>query len=383
MRTDNGTQESRSLPSLWPSRAVLRLLAFLNFLCCSQTRQACSADVPFAGSRVVLDALNCYPYGRRWTDRIDRALSAGTPLAIEQDLAWHIDPQTGAGWSVLSHRKNTGGFERTLKYYFFERVRPIVEQALLNPDRRDWPLITLNLDFKSEEPEHLKAVWRLLREYADWITSAARLPDIRTISSLDVKPILVLTGESQAQEEVFYHQVPEGDRLLVFGATPFNPRDPSAPPEVLAPGPMNNYRRWWNNPWRVIEPEGQNGAGEWSAQGEARLNELVGYAHEHGFWIRFYALNGAPATVERHNGWSHAYNFGLMQSALTRWRAAIRAGVDFLSIDQYEDLARELGRNVAIHPDRASSGSRMLKRRTALRQTEAGHAARNGSLEDH
>ena len=79
---------------------------------------------------------------------------------------------------------------------FFERVRPIVEQALQSPDRGEWPLITLNRDFKSEEPEHLKAVWHLLREYADWITSAARLPDTATISSLDVKPILVLTGES-------------------------------------------------------------------------------------------------------------------------------------------------------------------------------------------
>lgn len=222
----------------------------------------------------------------------------------------------------------------------------------------------------------------MLGEYADWITSAARLRDIHTISLLDVKPILVLTGESQAQEEVFYHQVPEGDRLLAFGATPFDNRDPSAPPEILAPEPMNNYRRWWNNPWRVVEREGQNRAGEWSAQGEARLNELVRYAHGHSFWIRFYALNGATATAERHNGWSYAYNFGSMEAALIRWRAAIRAGVDFLSIDQYEDLARELGRNVATHPDRTITGSRRLKRRTALRQTKAGRGARNAPLED-
>lgn len=139
MRADDCTQESRSLQSPWSSRAVIWLFASLNFRCCSQTREAFSTDVPSAGSRVVLDAHNCYPDGRRWTDRIDRALCAGTPLAIEQDLAWHINPRTGSGWSVLSHRKNTIGFERTLKYYFFERVRPIVEQALQNPDRRDWP----------------------------------------------------------------------------------------------------------------------------------------------------------------------------------------------------------------------------------------------------
>ena len=38
------------------------------------------------GSRVVMDAHNCYPYDGRWADRIQRALSAGAPLAIEQDL---------------------------------------------------------------------------------------------------------------------------------------------------------------------------------------------------------------------------------------------------------------------------------------------------------
>jgi hypothetical protein len=40
------------------------------------------------GSRTVMDAHNCYPYYEWWYDCIDRALSAGTPLAIEQDLYW-------------------------------------------------------------------------------------------------------------------------------------------------------------------------------------------------------------------------------------------------------------------------------------------------------
>ena len=47
-----------------------------------------------------MDAHNCYPYFEWWGDRIDRALSAGTPLAIEQDFAWHTDPKTGRSWSV-------------------------------------------------------------------------------------------------------------------------------------------------------------------------------------------------------------------------------------------------------------------------------------------
>ncbi|HEX6466012.1 MAG TPA: hypothetical protein VFZ99_01830, partial [Terriglobales bacterium] len=55
------------------------------------------------GSRVVMDAHNCYPYDGRWGDRITRALSAGTPLAIEQDLAWYTDPRTHESRIVVSH----------------------------------------------------------------------------------------------------------------------------------------------------------------------------------------------------------------------------------------------------------------------------------------
>src|SRR5499427_7098501 len=79
------------------------------------------AGAEFApGTRVLLDAHNCYPYNGRWADRIDRALSTGTPLAIEQDLVWYRDPATGQGRSLVAHdeqdRPNLGldGTEPTL-----------------------------------------------------------------------------------------------------------------------------------------------------------------------------------------------------------------------------------------------------------------------------
>jgi hypothetical protein len=106
-----------------------------------------------------------------------------------------------------------------MENYFFERIRPIVEQALRENHRGDWPLITLNLDFKSEEPEHLAAVRALLEKYRDWITSAPRTDDATALQPLTVRPILVLTGESDAQEKIFYDRVPIGGQLLVFGAT--------------------------------------------------------------------------------------------------------------------------------------------------------------------
>src|SRR5437762_3230668 len=129
-------------------------------------------DAPFApGARVLLDAHNCYPYHGRWTDRIDRALSTGTPLAIEQDLVWFRDPATGKGRSLVAHDEagkpalGLTGAEPTLREYFFERVRPLVERALRDGRRASWPIITLNLDVKTEEPEHLAAIWSLLNEY--------------------------------------------------------------------------------------------------------------------------------------------------------------------------------------------------------------------------
>jgi hypothetical protein len=295
-----------------------------------------------AGHRVLLDAHNCYPYIDWWKDRIDRALSTGTPVAIEQDLYWYTDPKTQRSWSILAHGAPISGSEPTLKSHFFERVRPIVERALREGDHGNWPLITLNLDFKTEEPEHLKAIWNLLSEYKDWITTAPSGPNIHTVAPLNVKPLLVLTGESNAQKAVFYDQVRIGNPLLVFGATPTHNQDPNAEPAVLAPESADNYHRWWNNPWRVVEIEGQPDAGSWTDRDERRLNDLVKYAHQRGFWIRFYTLDGENVGDESANGWFHSYNFGSLDAARLRWRAAIRAGVDFVATDQYEDFAREL-----------------------------------------
>jgi hypothetical protein len=293
-------------------------------------------------ARVVLDAHNCYPYYEWWFDRIDRALSAGTPLAIEQDLLWAKDPKTGAMTSVVSHGAPATGSEPGMREYFFERIRPIVEEALRDGNHGDWPLITLNLDLKSEEPEHLEAIWQLLSQYQDWLTTAERTASIERMEPMNVRPVLALTGESAAQEEVFYRQVPVGERLLVFGAVRTNTKDPSAAPEVLAPSPADNYRRWWNNSWHVVEPEGQPKAGDWTREKEARLTKLVQYAHAHNLWIRFYTLDGATKAELSCNGWFSSYNFGSREAVHKRWEAAAKVGVDYIATDQYEDLGKLL-----------------------------------------
>jgi hypothetical protein len=306
------------------------------------------------GTRSVMDAHNCYPYFDWWSDRIDRALSSGTPLAIEQDLAWHTDKHNGKSWSLVAHGTDTSGNEPTMEIYFFERIRPIVERALTENNRRNWPLITLNLDFKSEEPEHLAAVWALLEKYRDWLTTAPKTANAAVAQPLTVRPILVLTGESDAQERVFYDRVPVGGRLLVFGAVHTHTENPSADPAVLAPEAASNYRRWWNNPWRVVERAGQNRAGEWTADSDKRLRSLVQYAHDRGLWIRFYTLDGATQEELSCHGWFRSYNFGSLERAKARWQAAYAAGVDYIASDQYEQLASDLTEMKRSGPSRSS-----------------------------
>ncbi len=294
------------------------------------------------GKRTVMDAHNCYPYFEWWYDRIDRALSAGTPLAIEQDLAWYTDPKTGKSWSIVTHGAPFTSQSPTMEHYFFDRVRPIVEKALASKDHSQWPLITLNLDFKTEEPEHLQAVLALLRQHKDWLTSAPKTSGASTLAPLDVRPILVLTGESDAQQKVFYDDLPEGAKLLVFGAAHTNESQPLAAPEVLEPAHATNYRRWWNNPWSVVEDGGQTKAGEWTQRDRARLQALVEHAHANQLWIRFYTLDGATTKELSCNGWFHSYNFGSLAAAKQRWQAAQTVGVDYLASDQYELLGATL-----------------------------------------
>lgn len=130
---------------------------------------------------------------------------------------------------------------------------------------------------------------------------------------------------------MFYEKVPTGEKLLAFGAVHTITADPMSSPETLAPGGASNYRRWWNNPWRVVERGGQAEAGDWTANDEQRLQALVNYAHGRGLWIRFYTLDGATPQQLSCFGWFRSYNFGSLLAAEQRWRAAAHAGVDYIA----------------------------------------------------
>lgn len=321
---------------------------------CFVAAQCCVAQAPDLSllnrNRPVLDAHNCYPYEGRWADRLTRGLASGFPVGIEQDLAWYVEPSTGNGRVVVTHKPETDGSEPALRDYFFERVRPLIEKALRDGDSTHWPMVIVHFDFKDNQLPLLRAVWELLGQYENWITTAEKTADAAKITSWNIKPLLVMTEDPDAQEQVFSSEVPVGGRLRIFGSAHTHvPKGKTkeetehllaaTPAEQLLTEPATNYRRWWNNSWHEVEEGGQQRAGNWTKADDARLRALVNRAHQLGYWMRFYTLDGFGAAAGKEHGWFDSYNFGSDAAVKARWKAAIDAGVDLIASDQYEELA--------------------------------------------
>ena len=302
------------------------------------------------GQRVLLDAHNAYPQNDRWRDRIDRALSTGLPVAIEQDVYWKRDRDQQFR-IVVAHDTSELHRASTLDAYFFQRIRPTKERALAEQRRDTWPLIVLNLDFKQNDAALLDAVYTLLGHYESWLTTAPRTSTPEVAAPLTVGPLLVLTGSAEEQRARFHDAVPVGERLRAFGAIPpaaapgptDDERDANMsrmPADQVIASKATNFARWVNFPWRVVEPEGQTKAGDWSATDDARLKSLVARAHAQNLWIRFYTLDGFLNGDG--DGLTQSYDFGSDAAVKLRWRAAREAGVDFIATDHYErfDSAR-------------------------------------------
>ncbi len=353
------------------SLALLVVLAALGSTACRTTASGSSSVSPGAvdsttaipvastveytygpGARVLLDAHNAYPERGQWADRIERALATGTPVAIEQDLHWSRLP-SGAWTSVVAHDDDALQGAPTVDAHFFERIRPLMEQALAEDRRERWPLIVLNLDFKDNTPAHLDHVWALLGKYERWLTTAPRTGSVARMEPLRTGPLLVLSGSDTAQRRRFHDDVAIGTSLRVFGAMQPAPvkgvtsalrmrRAMAMAPAQHVNRRADNFARWVNFPWYVIESGGQRAANAWDNADSVRLAAFVRRAHERGFWIRFYTLDGFTPAEDR--GYTASYNFGSRAAAAERWRAAIRAGVDFIATDQYEAFTAERNR---------------------------------------
>ena len=88
----------------------------------------------------------------------------GTAQTIADEMEEWLETEASDGFTVMFP-------------YLPGGLDDFVERGLREQKRDAWPLITLNLDFKTEEPEHLRAVFALLNEYKDWLTTAQRTAD--------------------------------------------------------------------------------------------------------------------------------------------------------------------------------------------------------------
>ena len=304
------------------------------------------------GSRTIVLSHNAYPDHGKYADRLDRALAV-LPVAVEEDLAW-VD-----GRSLLIHgSKNIASDDPTLETYFFPKVKPIMEKALKEGNKGDWPLVTLYLDIKNDPIEHLQAIDKLLDKYDSWLTKAAKTADIARQSPLEVKPMMVLVEDKQGdiKQKFFYDSVPVGGKIRVFGSAEKFDENPqklprerkaeaiammaSRDPEQLVSKKADNYRRWFGANWAFVEKSGQADAGEWNKATEARLKKFVDYGHRLGYFVGFYCLDGFSGAENQ--GWDAEYNFGSKDTARVRWEAAAHAHLDFVSTDQVEDVAKVL-----------------------------------------
>jgi hypothetical protein len=334
--------------------------------CCvvlfSLTMSVASFALFSPGRQTLVLAHNAYPEKGQYTDRFNHALAAGMPLAIEIDLTWGPNPKTGKNESIVGDYperrfKEITGDEPVLKQFFFERVRPIVEKALKDNDKKNWPLIRLYLDIKNDPKEHLEYLSSLLGEYENWLTTAVKTKDASQQSALDLKPLMVITEEkdNDIKEEYFYNRVPVGGKLRVFGTAKLampagnNLSEKQVlelrytmKPEELVKEHASNYRRWWGCPWNMVEAGSKDSAGEWTPEKEARLKAIVGHAHNMGYLVSMWNLDGIDADGCKKQGWSPKYNFGSLGAARIRWKAAQKAGVDFIGTDQYEEVAKVL-----------------------------------------
>ncbi len=306
---------------------------------------------PFTpGARTMMLAHNAYPDDGKYGDRLDRAISAGVPFVVEEDLIWVN------GKSLLIHNEKFANADSpTLESYFFPKVTPIIEKALNEGNKKgDWPLITLYLDIKNDPEEHLAEINKVLDKHDAWLTKAVKTADITKQSPLELKPMMVILEDKQhdIKQAVFYDRIPVGGKFRAFGsAVKFNDNPNKLAraqraerlagllkiqPEQLVSKHADNWRRWFGTDWNFIETCGPK-HGEWTPATEARMKHFVEYGHSLGYVVSFYEVNGF--SEDQNQGWTTEYNFGSRQAALVRWNALIAAHADFIATDQYEDVA--------------------------------------------
>ncbi len=326
-----------------------KLITIAGFAFAAVATAKIGSTLSAPASRTQVLAHNAYPDHGKYEDRLDRVIASGLPFAVEEDLAW-VD-----GKSLIIHgSKNVGGDDPTLDTYFFPKVKATIEKAVREGKKNEWPVVTLYLDIKNDPPEHLEAINKVLDKYGEWLTTATKTSDMSKQSPLAVKPMMVLVEDKQDnfKQKAFYDDVPTGGKIRVFGSVPKPDANPgrklskeeaidrmaSVDPEQITSSHADNYHRWWGADWAYIEKGGETRAGEWTPAENERLQKWMKYGHRLGYLMSVYCLDGY--TSAENEGWDKDYNFGSREAVMLRWQAAVKAKADFISTDQYKEVAQ-------------------------------------------
>ena len=241
-----------------------------------------AADALTPGTRVLLDAHNSYPENGRWADRIERALSTGVPIAIEQDLFWYRDPASGAARSILSHTEPRSGTEPGMREYLLERIRPIVERPcrrIAARTGRSSCLTRLEVGRARTSRRGVAAA----RRPETWLCTAPRGADPATVQPMRLGPVLVLTGEQDTHSRISTTACRKAPRCGCSARCTGCPRAGRGRRRTIAAGGTRPGAR---------SSPGQPKAGEWADADQARLAAAVQAAHAAGLSIRYYTLDG-------------------------------------------------------------------------------------------
>ena len=141
----------------------------------------------------------------------------------------------------------------------------------------------------------LQAVWQVLGQHEDWLSTAVKTSDPSKLSPIERKPILVVTEEADEQQKVFYDALPVGGRLRLFGSAHTHPTPKNMTKEQLvALGGHRQSRRTSEREAHklqaLVEQLLVRGGRRWRSRGQAigreadnkRLRALVDHAHADG-----------------------------------------------------------------------------------------------------
>lgn len=289
-------------------------------------REGAIADEPLR--RLPVSAHNCYPARSADNTKLVEALRLGIDN-IEIDLGWDDSNKR----LIVGHDPAP---RPDVVYPEFEAyLVPALEAHWKTHVEGSSPTV-LTIDWKTEKPEAVAKFKAFLDARPQWFTSAPKSQE----SPLTTRRLTVCLTGSEAAKEAYDALIPDGGtyrafRDRVFGQGGKFETDVSA----YVPQKATAYHRFMTYHWGVVEQGGPALAKDWTGLDALRLDAIVSRAHNQGFRVRFYCLNGHTGTL------LSGYQFTSDDAAKTRWLAAARAGVDWIASDEYPEIAKALTAN--------------------------------------